>query len=291
MYKIKIVTDSGSDLDFAKARELGIKIFSFPIAVDNTTYKQSETFTPDDFYKVMDDSTGFPVTSQITFVEFGEAYKKYYEKKYTDIIYISISSTGSNTYNNALMARTEFYTEFPEAEKNFRIHIVDSKNYTGSYGYPTMEAALKAQKGITPDEIVAYLEEWFECVEMYFAPYSLEYVRRSGRLSAAAAFAGELLGLRPIIKMCDGASFVPEKVRGDKNIIPKLLQVAEKQMIPHTPYCILEGSLPEAAEEITKEMTKKFGYPPECTFKIGATIGSHAGHKVVGFVIRGQKRK
>ena len=81
------------------------------------------------------------------------------------------------------MAKEQFFEECPEAQGKFQIHVVDSLTYTAGYGYCVVEAPKKARKGCTSDEILAYLNDWFSCVEIYFAPYSLEQVKRSGRVS------------------------------------------------------------------------------------------------------------
>ncbi|MBE6853870.1 MAG: DegV family protein [Ruminococcus sp.] len=290
MSKIKILTDSASDIDKKTAEEYGIHVIGFSIVFDGKEYTEGVDFTAEEFYEMMSSSSDFPKTSQIKTEQFTECFEKFFDEGYTDVIYISISSTGSATHGNSVAAKEAFYEKHPEAAEKMNIHIVDSLNYTAAYGYPAIEAANKANRGADADEIIAYLEDWIPCAELHFVAYTLEYVKRSGRLSAAAAFMGELLGLKPIITVTDGVSSVPEKIRGEKNIIPKMIELAKKNMIPQTPYALLEGSLPEESEVFKKEITKAIGYPPERVFKIGSTISCHAGHKVIGFVIKGQKR-
>lgn len=290
MQKIKLITDSASDIQAETAQKLNIEVIPFPITIDGKSYKEGENITTDEYYQLLDSTESLPNTAQITFPQFVEIFKKYFELGYTDIIYVSISSTGSATYSNANMAVKEFFEENSEAVGKINIHIIDSVNYTGIYGYAVSVAGEMINKGNTAEEIIDYLKDWFESAELYFAPYTLKYVKRSGRLSAAAAFAGELLGLRPIIQIIDGVSHVPAKVRGDKNIAPKLIQIAESRMIPKTPYIILTGSVPEYSDELTAQITKKLGYPPVWTCKIGATISSHAGHKVAGVIFKGENR-
>ena len=284
-----MLTDSACDIPKDMEQELNIRIMCFPVTVDGKGYRERIDFSNRDFYTMMKESKEFPTTSQVTWFEILENYKQLFSEGYTDVIHVSISSTGSSTYQGALMARENFYDEV-EGSASMRIHIVDSANYTAVYGYPVMQSAMKIQRGGSVDEILSYLEEWFSCAEVYFAPYTLSYCKRSGRISAAAAFAGELLGLRPVIRIAAGVSSVYEKVRGDKNILPKLVQIAEKNMIPHTPYVIMQGENPERAEELEKLLTKKLGYPPEWTCEIGAAVASNCGPDVAGFVAKINKR-
>ncbi len=170
----------------------------FPaIIVGDQCYTERKDFTNEEFYRILESSPKLPSTSQYTAMQFLEVYEEIWQEGYTDLIYTSINSKGSSTYSNSLMARDEFFELHPEARGSFEIFIIDSKSYSVGYGYPVVEAAKKAEKGASPAEIVAYLEDWFASCRIYFAPYTLEFVKRSGRVSCAAAFVGELMWLTP----------------------------------------------------------------------------------------------
>ncbi len=291
MQRIKIMTDSACDISADLEKEYNIDIMCFPIIIDGKDYIERETLSNEQFYKALSTSIEAPVTSQITSFRFLDEYKKIYNEGYKEIINVTISSSGSNTYNSAVLARDTFFEENPEAKSCFKIHIVDSLSYTAGYGYVVVEAAKKARRGCSSEEIISYLKDWFSCVEIYFAPYSLEQVKRSGRVSCAAAFMGELLGLRPLIQMVDGKSHVLEKIRGNKNIIPRIASTAIKNMIPQTPYIIIKGNVDDHAIELEKEMIKKVGYPAEMTIQIGAAVANNAGAEVAGITIKANKNK
>ncbi len=291
MQRIKIMTDSACDISADLEKEYNIDIMCFPIIIDGKDYFERETLSNEQFYKALSTSIEAPVTSQITSFRFLDEYKKIYNEGYKEIINVTISSSGSNTYNSAVLARDTFFEENPEAKSCFKIHIVDSLSYTAGYGYVVVEAAKKARRGCSSEEIISYLKDWFSCVEIYFAPYSLEQVKRSGRVSCAAAFMGELLGLRPLIQMVDGKSHVLEKIRGNKNIIPRIAATAIKNMIPQTPYIIIKGNVDDHAIELEKEMIKKVGYPAEMTIQIGAAVANNAGAEVAGITIKANKNK
>ena len=291
MAKIKILTDSACDIPKELEEELSIQIIPFPVAVDGKSYLERVDFTNEEFYSILDTSERIPSTAHITNVQFVEIYEQVLSEGYTDLIYTAINATGSNTYQAALMAKEMFYNEHPEASEKLRIWVVDSGNYSIAYGYPVVEAARKAERGASAEEIVAYLEDWFASVIIYFAPYSLKYVKKSGRVSCAAAFVGEMIGLKPIISIIDGETQIVEKVRGDKSIIPALLKHAAKAMVPQTPYAIVGGTLPDRTAELIETAAKQFGYEPAVSFQVGAAISINAGPQVVGIAIKGQKRR
>jgi len=285
MQKIMIMSDSGCDIEKEIAAQYGIKILQFGITIGDISFMEHEK-TKHEFYDLMDKIEDIPKTAQITPFEFGEVYKELYADGYTDVIFISISSTGSNTFMNSTKARDDFYEGNPESVGKFRIHLIDSKCYTAVYGYVTLEAAKKAKKGDSAESIVAYAQEWCDTAGAYIVPYTLKYARKSGRISAAAAFAGELLGLKPIIDMSDGGSKVIEKVRGEKNVIPRLVKIIDEIITPQTPYCVIGGKNENDIQELVSELTKKIGYKPDFVTHVGPAVASNSGNVMVGVVCK-----
>jgi DegV family protein with EDD domain len=284
MEKIKIVTDTASDITLEQAQELDIELLSFMLSADGNSYRELVDLSIDEFYALLEKSDELPTTSQITAFAFEEMFEKYYGQGYTDVIYVSINAKGSATYQNACMAKNNFYESHPEAADKMRIHIIDSRSYTAMYGYPVREAAKKAATGTSADELVAYLEYWAENVGVYFLPMTLKYVKKSGRVSAAAAFAGDLLGLRPLIRIADGETSIAEKVRGEKNIVPKMVERILSVIQPEAPYIILHGCNTALADSIAEVLTERLGYPPVDKVKIGAAIAINAGPDLAAVV-------
>lgn len=291
MKKIKIMTDSASDIPAELEAEYSIRILPFPVTVGDSGYLERVDFSNHEFYDMLTAATKIPTTAQITTLQFYEEFKAIQKEGYQEVIYISINGKASSTHGNALMARTQFFDKYPALAGAFKIHIVDSATYSAAYGYPVVEAAKKALKGSSSTEIISYLEDWFDSVEIYFAPYTLEFVKKSGRVPVAAAFVGELIGLRPIISIIDGETKIEEKVRGDKAIIPTLLKYAKAGIVPKTPYMLVKGLLEAEAEELFDKSSKELGYPAACNHYVGASISINAGPKVVGIIIKGRNRK
>lgn len=289
--KIKIMTDSASDIPPRQEEELEIRILPFPITVGDDGYLERVDFTAEEFYDILASAPKIPTTSQITAPQFCDEFSAIQKKGYDEVIYISICGVGSNTYNSAVMAREQLYAAHPEWKETFRIHLVDSGSYSLGYGYPVMEAARKAQRGASSEEILAYLEDWFDSVEIYLAPYTLEFAKKSGRIPCAAAFVGELMGLKPIISMIDGKTTILEKVRGEKAVIPALLRHAQATATPHTPYCVVGAALPEETGKLAAQMEKTMGWAPAGVYQAGAAIVINAGPKMVALVVKGKNRK
>ncbi|MBR3042881.1 MAG: DegV family protein [Oscillospiraceae bacterium] len=282
--KIKLMTDSVSDISRDRAAALGIHLLYMPITIEGKALREEIDFTKEEFYKMIDEAQEYPSTAQITPFEIQEAYEQIAAEGYTDLIFTTIGSGGSGTYNNAMMAREQYYEDHPQSQ--MKIHLVDGRNYTATYGYAVVEAAKKLARGASVPELIDYMDDWARHAGLYFVPMTLKYVKRSGRVSAAAAFAGELLGLKPFCRICNCVSNVIQKVRGEQNIIPKMVEVVKADIQPHSPYIVMQGADTKIAQEFGAALTKALGYPPECYWNIGAAICCNAGPHVVGFVIK-----
>ena len=289
MAKIKLITDAASDISPENEKKLDIRVIPFKVAMGDKSYTSGVDFDNEKFYQMLDDYNGIPTTSQITVFDYEEIFKEYYDKGYSDIINVTINSEGSATYNNACMAAANFFESCPEAKGKFNIYNIDSEGYTGTYGWPLMQAAEKIKKGIPADEIAAYIQDWVKNCVIYFAMYTLKYARKSGRIPSAAAFVGEVMGLRPVMRIHDHQIKTHTKVRGDKAVIPKILDLTCDEIIPQTPYCIVYGKDERVRDELAEAMTKKLGYPPADSFQIGAAIAINAGPLVVGVIFKSSK--
>lgn len=286
MAKIMILTDSCCDIPKETIEELGIKVLPFTLTVSGESFREIYDKSTQEVYELMAQTDEIPKHSQISPVTFEETYKEIYEQGYTDIISISINSNGSGTFNNSIIGKNDFFDNNPEAKDKIRIFNLDSKCYTIFYGYPIMEAVKKIRKGAEAEEIIAYLEDWFNVCGIYAVPYSLKYAKKSGRISAAKAFAGELLGLKPIILFADGGTETLDKIRGEKNIVSKLVECVEKNMTPQTPYIMVHGRDAALAKEVEKELIKKTGRKAEMYSPIGAVVAANIGPDLVGALVR-----
>lgn len=284
MSKIMILTDSCCDLPKETIEELGITVLPFEITFCGETFHEIFDKSTKEFYEMMLTTDEIPKHSQLSPLTFEETYTRLYNEGYTDIISVSINSEGSGTFNNSIIGKNDFYEKNPDAK--MRIFNIDSRCYTVFYGYPIIEAVKKIRKGAEAEDIVAYLEDWFNICAIYAVPYSLKYARKSGRISAAAAFAGELLGLKPIIEFADNKTTTVEKIRGEKSIVPKLADCAEKRMTPQTPYIIIHGRDNTLAKELEKEMFKRTGRKAEMFANIGAVVASNIGADLVAILVR-----
>ena len=285
MSKTKIITDSASDISREDEKKYGIHILCFPITVGDRNFRDRD-ITPDEYYGILDTAESMPVHSQITAPEFMDVYRKYASEGYTDIIYVSINSYGSATYQNSLRAKDMFADEEPMLASSVNIRCIDSLSYSATYGYPVIEAAQAAAEGVPADDIERKLRSRFETAQVYLACYTLKYCKKSGRISAATAFAGELLGFRPIILLSGKGTKTVRKVRGDNNVVGQLVEVCCEHIVKGTEYAVIGGKNDARRKELADALTKRLGYPPlPYEFKVGGAVASNAGPDIVAFAM------
>lgn len=288
MNQTLIVTDSASDILPEHESCYGIKVLPFSITVDGKTYVERKDFTPPEFYQMMLSAHSLPTHSQVTPMVFASVYEEAEKAGYENLIYISINSHGSGTLGSACVARDSYLEEHPDSR--LKIYCVDSLSYTLGYGYMVVEAAKKAEKGVPAEEIVRFCEDWAKRSTILFTPFTLEYCRKSGRVSCAAAIVGGLMGIKPVITWTDGDSKTIAKLRGEKLVIPTLVKMAAERMVPKTDYCIIRGLRPEIADQAAAEMEKAVGYPPAMIANAGPVISINAGPDLLAICIRDKNK-
>lgn len=282
MEKIRIITDAASDISYEDERDLDIRVLPFRLMLGNHSYIGRKELNNDEFYQLMAEYDEIPKTSQITPFEFQEVYLEEAKAGYTDLIFILINSEGSATYANSLLARELFFDEHPEYKNKVRIYHVDGRGYSALYGAPVVRAAQMARENKSAEEITEWLKGAIGRRIVYFGMYTLRYAGKSGRIPSAAAFVGDKLNLKPIMKIYHNYISTAAKVRGDAKLIARIADMTIADMKPGTPYEIIYGSDLSAREEMEAIMREKTGYAPSGYYQISAVIAANAGPRTVG---------
>ena len=286
MAHIKFTTDSASDIPAALRKELNIEVLPFPIALEDRELADGVDISPQGFYDLLLAAPRIPTHAQLTPYVFYQCFEEAWKAGYTDLIHVSINSKGSATCQNAIQAREEFYEDHPEARETFRIHVIDSHNYTMGYGWAVIRGARMAAEGAAVEDILTEMQDWIDHVRVVFAPLDLTYAKKSGRVSAAAAFVGEALGLKPIMTFEDGESKTLAKVRGEKNVIAGLVDRCKTERRPGTPWMLIRGNNDGQAEKLAAACAAGLEDSPEMEYEIGGVIAINAGPNLVGLVYR-----
>ncbi len=286
--KIRVITDSGCDIspELEEKYKGLLEIMPFDVVVDGKTYTDRKDFTPQEFYKILKENAEIPKHSQITALRFEEKYRELYAEGVREIIVDVINGAGSQTYSSAVMAKQAVAEDL----KDLVIHTVDSQTYTLGYGYPVSEACRKLTEGQSVESVVAYLEDWAKHIEAYIVGFDLRHMKKSGRITAAASFLGELMGLKPIISLIAEKTEVIKKARGEKAGIDSLVEAVAANIIPETPYSVITTTRPELEKELIDKLTKRLGLAPVMVEPTGVVVSCNAGPEFIGVLCRGKER-
>ncbi len=272
---IKIITDSASDIVNNEREDLVV----LPIAVtfDSEQFQDGVTLTHRMFYEKLIESDELPVTSQVPPFMFEETYEKVREEGGRAIV-ITLSSKLSGTCQSAHIAAENY---------GGMVRVVDSEN--ASIGqHALVEYALRLKDaGLSFEEIVEKLEQDKSRIRLVALLDTLEYLKKGGRISRAAAMAGNLLSIKPVIAIQGGEVAILGKARGSRqgnNLLAQQIQQTggidfEK------PYFLGYTGLSDA-------LLKKYIADHEAYWKssvdaleissVGGTIGTHVGPGAIG---------
>lgn len=284
---IKIITDSGCDISKENEERYKdiLEILPFMVTINGKSYADRKDIQPDEFYKILKEQQEIPKHSQITAIQFEDKFRELYEQGVRTIIVDVINAAGSQTYSNAVLAKQNVADDL----KDLTIYTIDSQNYTLCYGYPIIEACKKLEAGQPAKNVAAYLEDWGKHADAYIIGFELRHMKKSGRISAAASFLGELMGLKPLIYLGGAKTEVIRKARGEKAVIDAAVETIASRIIPETPWCVVTTTRPECEKEFIDKMTKKLGYGPAMVEKCGVVVSCNAGPEFIGVLTRGEE--
>ena len=287
MVRICFVSDSNSDIPPELCKELDIRILPFSVVVDGRHYIETVSFTPMEYYEILENAKQIPKTSGLSPTAFLECFCSIRDEGFDCLICTTMASVGSSTYSAAVIAREWFYEQNPASP--LRIHIVDSRNYSIAYGWGVVSAAQRYRDGCSENEILSFMETWFDRLVLFFVPFKLKYIKKSGRISAAVQVVGDALGIKPIIAIKYGEFINTGRARGIKPALRAALDIFAEKYVPDTDYILMRGiniDEVEYAAAITTEIT---GRPPVGIFFCGPTITTNTGPYGVGLGYQSKK--
>ena len=119
-----------------------------------------------------------------------------------------------------------------------------------------------------------------------FVPLNQKCVKKSGRVSAAAAFVGDIIGLKPLITFEDGEAKIIAKARGENNAISALVERCVSERRPGTNYALVYGNNPAAFAKLKSACAEALDCPPIVEYQVGCVIGINTGPDMVGILYR-----
>lgn len=274
MVRIKVVTDSGSDLPQFAAAQLNITVVPLTINFGDEQFRDSIDINPQTFYSRLQNGD-HPSTTQPAPADFEAAYREV-AKDADVIISCHLSGELSGTGQSAVIAGREL---------DIPVHVIDTRSASLGAGHIAMEAARMAKAGASVDKILERVESIIAEQKVLFIVDTLEYLQRNGRIGRAQAFVGGLLNIKPLLTLDDGSVAPLERARGRNAALSRLAARLQAHFGRQTVRVgIMHGDVPEEAEALQQQLVSVLNVDEMTITQLGPTIGAHIGPGGLGVV-------
>lgn len=286
----EILTDTGANLTDELIEKFGIQVMSLVFVVDGKEYKSYEKGKKTDlskFYVMMREGKVI-TTSCVNADTANENIRAIFERG-NDILYIGFSSGLSATYETVCAAAEEIKKEYPDR----KMISVDSLAAALGQGLLVTYAAEMREQGKSLEEVASWLEENKLHLCHWFTVEDLKYLKRGGRISAAAALFGGMLNIKPVMHVDDFGHLVPvAKVRGTRKAIDMMIEKMKESILPNIKQkiYIVHADYMEGAKLLAEKVKKAVGIEDILIHQVDPVIGAHSGPGTLALFFLGNKR-
>lgn len=274
--KIAIVTDSTADLPKEILQSYKINIVPNLVIIGERSLEDGIDISRREFYEQLPEMDPQPTTATASSGTYRQLYQSLLEAETDSIISIHASSKLSGIYNAAHSAAQEF---------EGRIHVLDSETITMGLGFQVLTAAEATQQGMSLESTLERIEDVRRRVRVVAMLDTLEYVRRSGRVSWARARIGNLLRIKPFLEVKGGEVFSLGEARTRSKGVARLseflrdLGSLERLAVLHTN---AEADARHFLNEIHASQLGSLLSEPQVV-NVTTIIGTHVGPNGLGF--------
>ena len=269
---ISVVTDSAANLPADLAGELGIVVVPLHLAIGERAFRDGVNIGIAEFYEQLQGGPEAASTAAPSPGDFLEAFRSVPGDH--DIVCVTVAAAVSATYQSASAAA---------AELPGRVEVVDSTNASMGEGFVVMEAARAAREGAARDEVVTRARRVASRTRTFATIDTFEFLKRSGRVRRAAAYAATMLNIKPVFRFSDGDAdgIARPRTRGRalERIIQEVLgEAADRPVHVAAFHALAEADAKEVVRRIEAEADVVESYVVEAT----PVMGAHTGPGLVG---------
>ncbi len=275
---IRIVTDSTCDLPPDTVAAHAITVIPLYIHIGQESYLDGVDLTREAFYRNLPYYDYSPTTASSAPDVFRETYERLIDQGATGILSIHISANLSNTVNAAAVGARDVD---PAKAAKAPIHVMDSRQLSLGVGFAAETAAKGAERGLGMAELVALASEQIQRTQVFAALGTMEYLRRSGRVSRVVAYLGNALQIKPIMRMYNGEAGA-ERVRTWGHARARIRALLERSR-PLERAALVHTHCAERAEELRELCADLLQGLEVPSIDITPAIGAHIGPGAAGF--------
>ena len=290
MANYTIVTDSSCDLPEALARELQLKVVPLSLMMEGKQYLNTTDARGIANRALYDRlrAGAMAKTSAANSEDFYALFEPELEAG-RDVLYIGFSSALSATFSVGVNVAGELMEKYPDR----KVYAVDSLCASLGQGLFLYLLAKRRDAGMGVDELRDYAEKLKLSICHWFTVEDLQFLRRGGRVSAAAAVIGSILSIKPVMHVDNEGRLIPvEKVRGRKASLRAIADHVEKSMLKRDDQIVFisHGDCEEDAKLIAGMVEERTGIKAKLIDYVGPVIGSHSGPGTIAVFFLGKER-
>ena len=286
-----IMTDSCCDLNAAEVKDLDLTVLPLSFRMDDKTMLDTPNhadMSPETFFENI--AAGKDCTTAAVNVgQFTDAMKNILDEG-KDVLCISFSSALSTTYQSAVIAADDLRGQYPDA----KLIVIDSLSASRGLGMLLYYTVQEKRKGKTIEEVAAFVRDTIPHQCHWFTVADLNHLKRGGRVSAAAALAGTMLNIKPVMHCDSDGKLTPVgKERGMKAALTELVDTMEKigtKPLSEQTVFLCHANCPDYVSFVSDLLRERFGVTDVRSDFIGPVIGAHTGCGTLGLFFMGEKR-
>jgi DegV family protein with EDD domain len=274
MSRVRIVTDSTSDVPLEIAERLRISVVPAYVQIGDRSYRDGSAtggLRREEFYAQLPDMPTMPTTAVPPAHDFAAAYRDLIGEA-EEVVAIVISANLSGMYNAAHLGAQEV----PE----LKVHIVDSEQVSMGLGWMVIAAAEAAAKGGNAQDIMSIIRDIKPRVRVFAMLDTLEYLRRSGRVGWARAAAAHVLRIKPIVEVLHGIVGNKGRARTRRRAVEQLVELT-RALGPLERLAILHTYAPDL-DEFRRHLADLCPFEPSPVVAVTTIIGAHVGPRGLG---------
>jgi DegV family protein with EDD domain len=270
--RIALVTDSTSDIPEELVRKYTIHVVPNIIIMGDKSLEDGIGISRQEFYERLPNMDPLPTTSTASSGAYQELYERLFQQGADQIISLHAPEILSGIYNAASLAAGSF---------GERVSVIDSQQITLGLGFQVLAAAEAIQQGASVGKVIEAIDDTRRRVHVVAMLDTLEYVRRSGRVSWARARIGALLRIKPFLEVKDGNVFSLGETRTFKKGVSRLASLLtglgplERLAVLHTN---AEGEALNFLEQLSLQVDSQ-----PLVINVTTIIGTHVGPHGLGF--------
>jgi DegV family protein with EDD domain len=270
--RIGFVTDSTADIPPEVCSRYGIQVIPALVNIYGQSYLDGAEITREQFYTSLPDLNPPPMTSSPSVGAFQQCYDKLIKAGMDFVVSIHPPNSLSGIFNAARLAAQDF---------DQHVKVVDSGQLSLGLGFQVILAAETAARGGLLDEVLATVASVRQRVRVAALLDSIEYVRRSGRVSWAIAMIGGVLRLQPLIELRYGLVHRLGQARTRLQGVQRLLETLNSWG-PLERLAVLHTNAEAAALQLFDQVKDRVGHAP-LIVNVTTAIGTHVGPNGLGF--------